>query len=157
MEIDYFTGNYIGAGESVAFDILKEISGLQERPYTHFPRVGIYRQVPVILIYDNDQLTNLADYHKKSSVDIFLVTSEDEYNPRYCKIAVRIEGKKGDFKMVRQGVQKRYLGRWCQVVDIHKRDAPELFKNRNSEKSRNEIFSAFKVANVELPYMGDLA
>ena len=146
-------GNLIGAAEDPAFEILREMTGLSERPHTHFPKVGIYRQLPVSYVYDNEQMKYLADFHKTSSVDIFLVTAIDEYNPRLCKIAVRVEGKKGDLKMQRQGVQKGLLEKWCQVVDVHLRNCPELFKDRINEKSRLELINSFKEAGVELPIL----
>ena len=129
------------------------MTGLAERPHTHFPKVGIYRQLPVSYVYDNEQMKYLAEFHKKSSVDIFLVTAEDEYNPRLCKIAVRVEGKKGDLKMQRQSVQKWLLSKWCQIVDVHVRNSPELFKDRVNEKSRLELINSFKEARVELPLL----
>lgn len=151
MRTDFKTGNYIGKGELATFEHLKELTGLEELDHKQFPNVGIYRQLPVTLIYDNDQLYHLADFHKKSSVDIFLVTAIDEYNPRLCKIAVRVEGKKGDLKMQRQGVQKWLLGKWCQIVDVHLRNCPELFKDKINPKSRQELLDSFKEARVELP------
>lgn len=151
MRIDPKTQNIIGAGEDATFLHLKELTGLEELDHKEFPNVGIYRQLPVTLIYDNDQLYHLADFHKKSSVDIFLVTAIDEYNPRLCKIAVRVEGKKGDLKMQRQGVQKWLLGKWCQIVDVHLRNCPELFKDRINSKSKQELLDSFKEARVELP------
>ena len=152
MRVDMF-GNLIGAGEDPVFEILQDMTGLNERPHPHFPKVGIYRQLPVSYVYDNEQMKYLAEFHKKSSVDIFLVTAEDDYNPRLCKIAVRVEGKKGDLKMQRQGVQKWLLSKWCQIVDIHARNSPELFKDRVNEISRQELIDSFKEARVELPIL----
>ncbi|MDE1971512.1 MAG: hypothetical protein KGI50_08130 [Patescibacteria group bacterium] len=155
MRVDMF-GNLIGEGEDATFEILKEMSGLSENPHTYFPKIGIYRQLPVSYVYDNEQMKYLAEFHKKSSIDIFLVTAEDEYNPRLCKIAVRVEGKKGDLKMQRQGVQKWLLSKWCQIVDIHKRNCPELFKDKVNEKSRQELVSSFRESRVELPCLGEM-
>ena len=151
MRIDPITQNYIGDGEDATFEHLRNMTGLQELPHKDFPKIGIYRQLPVTLIYDNDQLYHLADFHKKSSVDIFVIFAEDEYHPKLCKIAVRVEGKKGDLKMQRQGVQKWLLGKWCQIVDVHLRNCPELFKDRINQKSRQELLDSFKEARVELP------
>ena len=95
MRTDFATGNFIGEGEDATFEILKEMTGLQEKEIADFPEIGIYRQLPVDKIYDEEQMRNLAEFHKKSSIDIFIVRCEDQYMPRFCKIAVRVEGKKG--------------------------------------------------------------
>lgn len=151
MRRDFITYNFIGAGEDAAFEILQNHTSLKELPHKDFPNVGIYRQLPVSMIYDKDQMDNLAEFHKKSSIDIFIVPFFDEYTPSLTRIAVRIEGDKGNLKMLRQKVQKHLLQKWCKVVDVHKRESPELFKDKINVKSFNELKSAFKTAKVEFP------
>lgn len=150
MRTHFATGNFIGEGEDATFQILSNMTGLPERQHDEFPKIGIYRQLPVSIIYDEEQMRNLADFHKKSSIDIFIVRCEDEFMPKFCRLAVRVEGKKGDLKMLRQGVQRWLLEKWCQVVDVHKRECKELFKDRVNEKSIKELEDVFKTAKVEI-------
>src|SRR5437867_6318630 len=114
MRTDTLSGNLIGSGEDVVFTILKELTGLNERQNYQFPDVGIYRQLPIAQVLDDDQLKYLAGFHKRSSIDIFVIPYRDDYEPNLSRIAVRVEGKKGSLKMQRQAVQKRLLEQWCQ-------------------------------------------
>lgn len=145
------TKPFIGAGEDTAFQIIKEVTGLHEANIMYYPEIGLYRQVPVFLIYNSNQLHDLAPSHRKSSIDIMIVACKDHYNSRLCKIAVRVEGKKGSYKMVFQGVQASMLKEHCQIVDLHKRECPELFKDILNEQSRKEVFDGFRTAKVEIP------
>jgi len=150
MRQDYKTKNYIGDGEDTAYEILKTLTSLPEKEHDQFPSIGIYRQIPVTMIYDDGQLANLAEFHRKSSIDIFLISCFDSYSSRECKIAVRVEGKKGSLKMSRQMVQNRYLSKYCQVVDLHKRECEELFKDKLNEYSIKEVVDGFNTARVEI-------
>ena len=147
MRIDIH-GNFIGGGEDSAFEILKQLTGLQERLIDEFPMDGIYRQLPIRMILDREEFNDLAGYHQKSSIDIFIISCKDEFLPKLCRTAVRVEGKKGDLKMRRQDVQAKLLSKHCQVVDLHKRDCEELFKEQVNEKSVQEVKDAFKTAKV---------
>lgn len=149
--IDFDTGNLVGAGEDAAFEMIKEMTGLPQLHIRYYPKVGLYRQLPVALIFDESQLKDLASSHRKSSVDIMIVAYEDAYEPRLCKIAVRVEGKKGSYKMKFQGVQADYLTKHCQIVDVHKLECKELFKNKVNEQSKKELLDSFKTAKVEFP------
>ena len=149
--LDTISGSIIGDGEDPVFDILKNMIGLEQKYSKNFPDVGIYRQLSVGLIYDNEQMKFLADFHKKSSIDIFIIPYVDDYTPHLSRLAIRIEGKKGDLKMLRQGVQKNLLLKWCKVVDVHKRNCPNLFKNKINPKAIEELKNAFLESNVKFP------
>lgn len=150
MRTDLITSNFIGAGEDAAFEILKSLTGLQERHIRDFPSVGIYRQLPVTVIYDSEQMEHLADFHRKSSIDIFLIKCNDIFSQKECRIAVRVEGKKGDLKMLRQSVQRNMLSRHCLVVDLHKRECKELFKDRINADSMREVLDSFRTEGVSI-------
>lgn len=147
--IDQTYGTIIGNGEDAAFGIIQNKTGLAETPHKFFPEPGIYRQLPVSFIYDYEQMKYLADFHKKSSIDIFVIPFRDDYTPHLSRVAIRVEGKKGDLKMIRQKVQRGLLEKWCKVVDVLYYECPELFKDKINEKSINELDNAFKTAKVQ--------
>jgi hypothetical protein len=151
MRKDSASGNIIGSGEDTVFEILQTTFDLKEIDNKFFPEEpGLYRQVPVNLVLDNDQLRYLADFHKKSSIDIFMIPFVDEYTPHLSRVAIRVEGKKGTLKMQRQGVQRWLLEKWCRVVDVHKYESTAIFKEKVNEKSKQELQNAFDIAKVEL-------
>lgn len=149
--VDLVSGNLIGDGEDPAFEMIESMTGLKEKHIRNYPEIGLYRQLPVQLIFDQSQLQDLAPAHRKSSVDIMIVSCNDKYNPRLCKIAVRIEGKKGSYKHKFQGVQAWYLTKHCQIVDVHKGECKELFKNNINEQSKKELLDSFITAKVDFP------
>lgn len=151
VRIDPITNNIIGDGEDAIFTILQNITGLEQKYEKDFPTVGIYRQLSVSLIYDQEQMKFLADFHKKSSIDIFIIPYEDDYVSHLSRLAVRVEGKKGDLKMLRQSVQKRFLSKWCKVVDFHKRDCPTLFQDKINPKSMKELTDVLEFYKIKLP------
>ena len=149
--LDPLSNTLIGDGEDPVFEILQNITCLNQKYTNDFPDIGIYRQLPVSLVYDYEQMKFLAEYHKKSSIDIFIIPYADEYTPHLSRLAIRVEGKKGDLKMLRQGVQKKLLSKWCKVVDVHKRNCPTLFKNKINPKAIEELKNAFLESNVKFP------
>ena len=151
MYKDPTSGNLIGAGEDVVFEILQKTFDLKEIETKYFPEYpGLYRQLPITSVLDNDQLRCLADFHKKSSIDIFMIPFRDDYTPHLSRVAIRVEGKKGTLKMQRQGVQRWLLEKWCRVVDVHYWESPTIFKDKYNEKSKQELQNAFDIAKVEL-------
>jgi len=151
MRTDPTSQNWIGEGEDAVFEILQQTFDLKEIETKFFPNYpGLYRQVKVTMVLDNDQLRYLADFHKKSSIDIFMIPFNDEYTPHLSRIAIRVEGKKGSLKMQRQGVQRWLLERWCRVVDVHKYESPTIFKDKVNDKSKQELQNAFDIAKIEL-------
>jgi len=134
----------IGKGERVAVKILEEFTGLSEHHINAYGFPGIYTQVPMRKLITLDIYQTLNEILRKGTADIVIITRSGQV------IVVRIQGKynHGDYAVkTKDTPQKYYLkasGR--KVVDIHYYDAPELFSNQVNEKSKAEVFWAFKNA-----------
>src|SRR5574342_1220826 len=145
MEIDYQTGFFIGAGERAAYKIIKDIFKLGTMNLEDFPSTGIYKQIPLNFLLNRRQFSILRKDLQKGSIDIMII------NKDYQKIAVRVQGKKGDLKMHREGLQQSFLeAEGIKVIDLHKRECLELFKDKINEKSINEVKQAFKTAKISI-------
>ena len=147
MQVDYESQNFVGVGESSTYNILKHLTLLRPRSLKEFPKNGIYKQVPIEWIIHKHDFEMLSEPHKKGSVDIFLVLNQK-------KIAVRVQGEghgeflKGLGKAKHDKVQKDLLLKYCDVIDIEKRECPNIFKERVTTLAENEIKNSFKTANV---------
>lgn len=145
MEIDYQTGFFIGAGERAAFKIIKDIFNLGTMEHEDFPSAGIYKQIPLKFLLNRRQFSILRKDLQQGSIDILVITKD------YQKIAIRVQGRKGNLKMHREGLQQSFLeAEGIKVIDLHKRECKELFKDRINEKSINEVKEAFKTAKISL-------
>jgi hypothetical protein len=150
LRTDVMTGSLVGAGEDASFEILQKLTSLPKQDHKDYPSIGIYRWFPINRILQYEDLEHLAPVHKNSSVDILIKYHQDDYFPKQSMVAVRVEGKKGSLKMLRQGTQARLLSKYCLVVDIHKGECEELFKDVINEKSIKELKDSFKTARVEM-------
>lgn len=150
QRIEYESGNFIGAGESATFHILKYLTKLHSKSLKQFPENGIYRQVPLEWLIHKHDYNLLSDAHKKGSIDILIIVNQ-------IRIAVRVQGKghgqglKGLGKAKHDLVQEKLLKKYCNVVNIHLRECPNIFKERVTEIAINEVKSSFKTANVLIP------
>ena len=150
MNQDYETSNYIGAGEHSAFSILKHLTKLHQRSLKEFPKSGIYKQVPIDWLIPKKEYDMLSEAHKKGSIDIFILFNQ-------IRIAVRVQGKghgeglKGLGKAKHDDVQEQILKQYCEVVNIERRECPNVFKERVNGLAINEIISSFKTAKVMIP------
>lgn len=152
--IDYESGNIVGEGEDSAFAILKHLTGLAGRTLKEWGSEGIFRQVPVDWLISQEEFDILSPEQKKKSIDIIIAFRPDGTVIRASLpvlIIVRIQGKKGDLKLRRDGVQADIILKKYSVVDIHKREAKNLFKERTNELAIQEVISAFQTARVYLP------
>jgi len=146
MKIEYESGNFEGAGEASAYIIIRNIFRLEQRHWCDFPEIGIYKQIPLDYLLKRDIFEALRSDFKKGSIDILVINRDHEV------IAIRVQGKKGDLKMQREYLQKSLLeDALVKVIDVHKRECKELFKERVNEKSEQEIRDSFKTAKVEMP------
>lgn len=151
MKQDYETGNLIGAGEEAVFNLLLNLTHLKYRSLKHFGGLeGIYRQVPIQWIIDQDEYETLSQPHKNGSIDIFIKVNQ-------IKVAIRVQGinhgigLKGIGKAQHDQIQKTILQKYCQVVDIHYNECKELFKDRVNGKAEKELINSFITAKVEMP------
>jgi len=146
MQIDYESGNFVGAGESSAYIIIRNLFRLEQRQHREFPETGIYKQIPLSYLLNYQVFSALRSDFQKGSIDIFVITKD------HRTIACRVQGKKGSLKLQRESLQKGFLeDALIYVVDIDKKECKELFKERVNEKSIQEVRDAFKTANVEIP------
>lgn len=133
--------NLIGMGEDTAFDILKFIFN---------GKYIIDRQVKISTIFEIYSPKNYpkpSKEHLRSSIDIMMTKNvldrfENKKFIRAKKIAIRIQGKghTGEHKSKTDRVQKEMLEDWgFVVIDIHIRDAPNLFKERLNPDSVLEL------------------
>ena len=144
MKTDFESGNFVGVAEDSVHSIIQNIFGLKQRWLRELPAIGIYRQVPIGYLVKWQVFTALREDFQKGSVDIFIINKE------HSGIAIRVQGKKGNLKMQRESLQKTLLeDALIKVVDIHKRECKELFKERVNEKSIKEVKDSFKTAGVE--------
>lgn len=150
QRIEYESGNIIGAGEDATFHIIKYLTNLKSKTLKQFPENGVYRQVPLEWLIHKNDYNLLSDAHKKGSVDILIVFNQ-------IKIAVRVQGKghgqflKGLGKAKHDEVQKKLIKKYCNLVDIHLRECPNVFKERVTEVAINEVRDSFKTENVLIP------
>lgn len=153
MQVDYESQNFVGLGESATYNILKHLTLLKPRSLKEFPKNGIYKQVPIQWVLHKHDFNLLSESHQKGSIDLFLVLNQK-------KIAIRVQGSghgeflKGIGKAQHDKVQKKILEKYCSVVDIEKRECPNVFKERSSNNAINEIINSFKTANVMIPVEG---
>ena len=142
--------NYIGVGESATYHLLKQLTKLPYRSLKEFGKSGIYKQVPLEWIIQKHDYNMLSEAHQKGSIDLFIVLNQK-------KIAVRVQGDghgkglKGLGKAKHDAVQEKLIKKYCSLVDIHKRECPNIFKERVTEEAKMEIIESFKTAGVMIP------
>lgn len=154
MMIDPDSGNYLGIGEHSVYRILSSLTFLRPRSLKEFPRNGIYKQVPIKSIISRREFNLLSEPHQKGSIDIFLILNQKQ-------VAIRVQGNghgkflKGMGKAQHDKVQKNYLQKYCDIVDIDIRECPNIFKERVTENAKLEVINSFKTANVMIPVSGE--
>lgn len=150
MRQDYETSNYIGKGELATFRILQHLTKLHPRGLKEYPKSGLYKQVPISWLIHSHDFKCLSEAHQKGSIDILIV-----FNQKV--IAVRVQGPghgkglKGLGKAKHDKVQYDLLKKYIQVVDIKEIECKEIFKERITEKSEQEVIDSFKTAGVLIP------
>ena len=141
--IDDQTGNFIGKGEDPTVELLVHALNLKERKSNDFKdkKQGVYRQIPLVDLIHSDYVQDLAEDHKKGSVDIVLVIKNEIY-------AIRVQGfgHYGDLKSSKDALQKSWLIKTgVNVIDIWKHECKELFnKDKLTPKSVIEIVQSFE-------------
>lgn len=126
----------IGRGELTAIEYLKSYFGLDVIYSMGWEKCpGIYPQIPVTLIFTKDVLSNLADLHKQSSVDIMVHTK----NHRFYSIRVQDNHHKGHLKAWRDLIQLKNLIRSGihSVIDLREWENKTLFNEILNEDSIN--------------------
>lgn len=142
--------NFIGKGEQATYHILKHLTKLQPRGLKEYPKSGLYKQVPLEWLIHNHDYKCLSNAHQKGSIDILIRLNQKV-------IAVRVQGPghgkglKGLGKAKHDKVQYDLLKKYVEVVDIKEIECKEIFKERITEKSENEIIDSFKTAGVLIP------
>ena len=153
MRQDFETNNFIGAGETATFNILKYLTHLQHQSLRSFPhKNGIYKQVPLTWILTRQDTKDLSEAHKKGSVDIFIILNQR-------KIAVRVQGKghgsglKGIGKSKHDAVQANLIKQYYDLVDINPIEAKHVFKDEVTQEAIQEVIDSFKTAGVMIPVL----
>ena len=142
--------DFVGAGEHATFNILKHLTNLHYRSLKEFGSNGIYKQVPLEWVIHKHDYNMLSDAHKKGSIDLFII-----FNQR--RIAVRVQGRghgqglKGLGKSRHDKVQSDLIKKYCGLVDVLLIECPNVFKERVTQVSIDEIVSSFKTAGVLIP------
>ena len=148
--IDFESNNFVGVGEFATYSILKHLTLLKPRSLKEFPRNGIYKQVPLQWIIPKNEFARLSQAHQKGSIDLFLIANQR-------KIAIRVQGKghgqglKGLGKAKHDKVQENLIKQKCDLVDILIQECKNVFKERVTNESINEIINSFKTARVMIP------
>lgn len=141
--IDDETGNFVGKGEDPTVDLLIHALHLKEQKTKYFTdkKQGIYRQISLLDLLHPDYIQDMAEDHRKGSVDIVLVIKSEIY-----AIRVQGDGHYGDLKSGKDALQKSWLIKsGINVIDIWKHECKELFnKDRLTPKSVNEIVQSFE-------------
>ena len=125
-------GEFIGDGEEVALEILKDIFG-EEAEYS--------TQVKFTSLLQPEWLDTISERQEKETLDIVI-----SQNDKTIVFRVQDDHHKGFHTQQRDLVQKKTL-EWnnCIVVDLWKDECPILFKNMKNEDSFSEIKSAISL------------
>ena len=125
-------GEFIGDGEEVALEILKDIFG-EEAEYS--------TQVKFTSLLQPEWLDTISERQEKETLDIVI-----SQNDKTIVFRVQDDHHKGFHTQQRDIVQKKTL-EWnnCIVVDLWKDECPILFKNKKNEDSFSEIKSAISL------------
>lgn len=140
--VDDETGNYIGKGEDPTVSLLIHALNLKEQKTKDFPKKqGIYRQISLLDLLHKDYIQDLAEDHRKGSVDIVLVIKNEIY-----AIRVQGDGHYGDLKSRKDALQKFMLQEsGINVIDIWKHECKELFtKDKLTPRSATELLQSFQ-------------
>ena len=113
-------GEFIGDGEEVALEILKDIFG-EEAEYS--------TQVKFTSLLQPEWLDTISERQEKETLDIVI-----SQNDKTIVFRVQDDHHKGFHTQQRDLVQKKTL-EWnnCIVVDLWKDECPILFKNMKNE------------------------
>jgi hypothetical protein len=125
----YQMDEIIGQGERLAIKILSEI----------YPKAILAKQVPLRELLSAEHREDMGERAKKETIDIVIF---DEYDT----IAVRVQDdrhKTKNFGIIDQRQKYDLENNGVIVIDIWKSDAPYLFKEKNIEKSTEEIKKIF--------------
>ena len=125
----YQMDEIIGQGERLAIKILSEI----------YPKAILAKQVPLRELLFEEYRDDMGERAKKETIDIVIF---DEYDT----IAVRVQDdrhKTKNFGIIDQRQKYDLENSGVIVIDIWKSDAPYLFKEKNIEKSTEEIKKIF--------------
>lgn len=150
--LDYESQNFVGAGESSTYNILKHLTLLKPQSLRDFKsgKNGIYKQVPLEWVIHRHDFKMLSEAHQKGSIDLFLILNQK-------RIAVRVQGNghgnflKGLGKAKHDKVQADLIRKYCNLVDVLIQECPNVFKERVTNNAINEIINSFKTANVMIP------
>lgn len=132
-------GQMIGAGEDTTRKIL----------YLFWPDCMMNLQVKLSKIVHSYRgehgLANLSQRQLKETIDIFFQPTN-----KHSNIAVRVQGKKGSGRMRAEQHQRKILEELgVKVVDLHKYECKELFKERLNYLSIWEVADALRRAGVK--------
>jgi len=125
-------GEFIGDGEEVALEILRDIFG-EEAEYS--------TQVKFTSLLEPEWLDTVSERQEKETLDIVI-----SQNNRTIVFRVQDDHHKGFHTQQRDLVQKKTL-EWnnCIVIDLWKDECPILFKNMKNEDSFSEIKSVLSL------------
>lgn len=130
-------GNIIGRGEDLVYSILKE----------QFPQADIQRQVKYKTLMKGDFTHSVTERQELETLDLVV------FRENQMPIVVRVQDPhhSGQITSMRDKVQRKTL-EWndCIVIDIQHYNCPNVFKEKDNEESRREVFEAFKDEGLDL-------
>ena len=137
---------FIGKGEATTKTILQTILNLQDRKIQEFPTPGIYSQISFPSLLNNNCKENLGEIHKKSSVDLLVVTNKKQI------LAVYVNGQdhNGEIKSQRDSIRYSLLQQSkITVVKIPNYECVNVFLEKTNYLSFLEVCSMLYSAGVK--------
>jgi len=122
----------IGQGERFAIKIIAEL----------LPEAFLERQVPLNRLLKLSYVEDMGERAKKETIDIVV------YRPLFRKpLIVRIQDdrhKTKAFTIIDERQKNELEDSNCDVLDVWKSDCPELFKEKNLDKAKQELIVLLK-------------
>ena len=137
---------FIGKGENTTKTILQTVLNLQDREIQEFPTPGIYSQISFPSLLNSDSIENLDEIHRKSSVDLLVVTNKKQI------LAVYVNGQdhNGEIKSQRDSIRYSLLQQSkIIVVKIPNYECVNVFLEKTNYLSFLEVCSMLYSAGVK--------
>jgi len=138
---------FIGKGESTTKTILQIVLNVQERKIIEFPSPGVYSQISLPSLLNDDCNQNLDEIHKKSSVDFVVITNRKQI------LAVYVNGEdhNGEIKSKRDSIRYSMLEKSnIIIVKIPNYECKNIFSEKLNYLSFLEICHMLNLAGVKV-------
>lgn len=141
-------GQIIGSGEDTVVKLLSEMFDLPILSRKEFveKRDGIYRNIKIPLLLNDEYNQDLSSEHANSSVDVVVIINGEILAVRVQGGGSTKQGKGGhysDGKAKFDSVQRGMLEKsGITVCNIWKHNCPNIFKDRLNDKSMEELLDS---------------